>query len=275
MSGLGELGNIAGTLSDPGDFFGARGARDAAAAQIEAAEASQAELRRQFDVQQENLRPFRELTLPALEKISAFTGASGVEAQEEAFREFRGSPGQQFLRDRAERSLLRNASAIGGLGGGNIRKALQEQAVGLAQQDFSTQFNRLAGLAGIAQTTTAQQGQLGQQFAGDISSTLTQAANARAAGQQAQQQATSNLVGTAAGLAGTFFSDKRLKENIEQIDELENGLSWYSWNWTNAAKEIVGDQRSEGVMADEVKEMFPEAVSMKQGYLVVNYGEII
>jgi len=267
---MGDLTKIA----DPSDIFGGQAAAAASEQQEKAAEASQGELRRQFDIQQENLRPFRELTLPALERISAFTGSSGFQAEQEAFASFRDSPGQQFLRDRAEQSLLRNASRIGGLGGGNIRKALQEQAIGLAQQDFGNQFNRLAGLAGIAQTTTAQQGQLGQQFAGSIGQSLTDQANAFASGQAAQQQAKSNLIGTGAGLAASFFSDPLLKENVEKIGQLENGLFWYKWDWTEKAKVIVGNQPSEGVMADKVKEMFPDAVSEKYGYMVVNYEEI-
>jgi len=262
-------------IADPIDAFGARGAADAADAQRQASQQSIGELTRQFDIQQENLRPFRELTLPALEKISAFTGASGVESQQRAFADFAESPGQLFLRNRAEKSLLRNQAAIGGLGGGNVRKALQEQAVGLAQQDFSNQFNRLASLAGVAQQTTAQQGALGERFAGSVGSELTNQANAFASGQAAQQQAKSNLIGTAAGVAGAVFSDRRLKQNIEQIGVLDNGLAWYKWEWKDFAMPLVGNQESEGVMADEAIEVNPNAVWIEDGYMKVDYGVIL
>lgn len=74
---------------------------------------------------------------------AAQSGALGPEAQAQAFQNFQSSPGQQFLVDEAERAVTRNAAATGGLGGGNVLRELQRQAIGLAQQDFGNQFNRL------------------------------------------------------------------------------------------------------------------------------------
>ena len=53
---------------------------------------------------------------------------------------------------------MANAAALGGLGGGNVRTALQEQAFGRAQTDYENQLGRLAGLS--AQGLTAAQGGL-------------------------------------------------------------------------------------------------------------------
>lgn len=53
--------------------------------------------------------------------------------------DFQETAGQTFLRERAERSLLRNAAATGQLGGGATRQALQEQAIGLGQQFLGEQ----------------------------------------------------------------------------------------------------------------------------------------
>jgi len=77
----------------------------------------------------------------------AFSGAQGAPAQQQAFANFTASPGQQWLREQAEQGVLRNAAAIGGLGGGNVRQELQRQAMGLAQQDFQNQFNNLGTVA--------------------------------------------------------------------------------------------------------------------------------
>ena len=148
MSGIAKV-------TDPGDFFGARGAEEATKAQIAASEAGIAEQRSQFDIQQENLKPFREQTLPALGKVAALSGAQGAKAQQAEIDQFIQSPGQQFLQDRAQKNLLRNTSAIGGLGGGNVRSALVQQGVGFAQQDFDNQFNRLASVSGIARGATS------------------------------------------------------------------------------------------------------------------------
>lgn len=78
---------------------------------------------------------------------SAYSGANGQAAQQEAFNNFTASPGQEWLRQQAEQGTLRNAAAIGGLGGGNVRQELQRQAMGLAQQDYQNQFNNLGSVA--------------------------------------------------------------------------------------------------------------------------------
>ena len=68
------------------------------------------------------------------------SGLSAQEQQAQAFQQLKESPGQQFLRKRQEKAILRNASATGGLGGGNVLNALQENAFNLAQTDIENQL---------------------------------------------------------------------------------------------------------------------------------------
>ncbi len=84
----------------------------------------------------------------AAQREAAMSGALGPEAQAAAFQSFNESAGQQWLRERQEQSLIRNQAALGGLGGGNVRGALQEQAAGIAGQQ---QQQALANLSTIAQ----------------------------------------------------------------------------------------------------------------------------
>ena len=74
------------------------------------------------------------------------------------------SPGQQFLQDRAQRALLRNAAATGNLGGGRTQLALQEQAIGFGAQDIDRQFQRLGQVSQQGLGATAQLGGLRQGF---------------------------------------------------------------------------------------------------------------
>jgi hypothetical protein len=62
-------------------------------------------------------------------------------------------------------------------------------------------------------------------------------------------------------------SDIRLKTGIEQVGVAANGLPLYNFRY-------LGDQATYcGVMAQDVLERFPEAVSvMPNGYLAVRYG---
>ena len=67
------------------------------------------------------------------------------------------------------------------------------------------------------------------------------------------------------------FSDTRLKTNMKKLGE-RNGYNIYSWDWTEQAKELVGDQGTIGVLAQEVMEINPNAVSRHpSGYLQVHY----
>ena len=102
------------------------------------------------------LSPWQQAGANALGQQQALLGMGGQAAQDQAFEAFGNSPGQQFLRDRQQKALMRNSAAMGGLGGGNVRTALQEQAAGNAAQDYNNQFNRLGQLSGQGfQATTA------------------------------------------------------------------------------------------------------------------------
>lgn len=106
------------------------------------------------------LQPFSETGRLANDKLAALNGLLGPEAQQAAMDEFTNSPGQAFLVEQANRNLLGNASAIGGLGGGNVRRELQRQAIGLAAQDFGNFINRLETTRAGGQNAAAGNAQL-------------------------------------------------------------------------------------------------------------------
>lgn len=116
---------------------------------------------------------------------AALSGALGPEAQQQAFSSYSSSPGVQFAQKEAERALLRNASATGGLGGGNVLRDLTQLAAGTAMQDFGNQFSRLGEVAnrgyGAATTGAGLRGQEAQvqsglgQFAANIPLQASQA----------------------------------------------------------------------------------------------------
>lgn len=91
------------------------------------------------------------LALGAQRELGELLGLGGAEAQESAQRGILESPAQQALRDRAARLSTRTASAIGGLGGGNIRRQLFEEGRAL---DASTLTQRISQLGALAQLGT-------------------------------------------------------------------------------------------------------------------------
>tara|TARA_R110000782_G_scaffold252209_1_gene339947 strand:- start:496 stop:1158 length:663 start_codon:yes stop_codon:yes gene_type:complete len=186
-----------------------KASKEAAAIQESGTQSGMEEQRRQFDVTQENLKPFQDAGVSAIEQQQILLGLGGSsstatpqEQQRAAFDEFNESPGQRFMRDRAQKNLLRNASAIGGLGGGNVRSALVQQGVGFAQQDYGNQFSRLGQLAGQGQAATVSGGQFGANSANNIAGLNIAGSEARASGILGAAQARSDTAGQLAGLGG-------------------------------------------------------------------------
>lgn len=100
-------------------------------------------------------------------------------------------------------------------------------------------------------------GLVNQQYQGNINQY-----NQKVASNNATQSGLFSLAGT----AGKFlFSDRRLKENIEYVGK-QNGHNIYEFDYKD------GSGRYRGVMADEVQEIEPKAVTThKNGYQMVNY----
>jgi hypothetical protein len=70
-------------------------------------------------------------------------------------------------------------------------------------------------------------------------------------------------------------SDRRLKKFIREVKGIYNqiGLKMYIWQWTEKAERTFGLKGySAGVIAQEVKEKYPDAVVEYKGYLNVRYG---
>jgi len=82
----------------------------------------------------------------------------------------------------------------------------------------------------------------------------------------------------ALGSAASIYaaSDVEIKENIKKVGELEPGVGWYTWDWNETGKSIGAESEpAEGVLAQEVLEVKPDAVMVKDGYYTVDYGRIL
>jgi len=74
-----------------------------------------------------------------------------------------------------------------------------------------------------------------------------------------------------ASAALKFFSDARLKNNLTRVGTLTEGIDIYEWEWSDEALRLgVDPQRTRGVIAQEVLEVDPEAVSTRNGYYIVD-----
>jgi hypothetical protein len=106
----------------------------------------------------------------------------------------------------------------------------------------------------------------------DILGATQQGYNAQLANVNAQNAASGNFMSGLMGLGGAYLmSDINLKENIEKIGSLDNGLNVYSYDYKDGYDLPKG--RQIGVMAQEVEKVIPEAVAvMPNGFKAVNYA---
>jgi hypothetical protein len=78
---------------------------------------------------------------------------------------------------------------------------------------------------------------------------------------------------TGGGWSNPSSSDIRLKENVQKVGE-DNGLSLYTWDWNDKAREIgVDHQVRMGVIAQELGD-HPAVGTDRHGYLTVNYNSL-
>ena len=153
-----------------------RAAKKAGKAQQQAAEAGIEEQRRQFDLAQQMMQPFREAGLAALGGLDpyreggaqayqqqlALAGLLGPEAEAAAIERVQMRPGFQSEIDMAEQALLQQASATGGLRGGNIQGALAQFRPQMLRQAIEQEYGRFGGLAGLGAQITSNLTNLGQ-----------------------------------------------------------------------------------------------------------------
>lgn len=193
----------------------AQAAGAASAAQSQAAQAGIEEQRRQFDLTRKLLQPYTEAGAPALQQQQAFLGLGGAPAQQQAIQGIEQSPAMQALLQQGENAILQNASATGGLRGGNVQAALAQFRPQLLNQLINQQYERLGGLTSLGQQSAAGVGTAGQAMGGNVATLLGQQGAAQAGGilgaargQQMQAQAIPQALGTAlgtyTGLGGGF-----------------------------------------------------------------------
>lgn len=208
--------------------------------QLEATRLSVEEQRRQFDAAKEllapyvqagegalaGLAPYAEVGPQALSSQMALAGLSGPDAQRRAIQQIEQGPEFQALTQAGEEAILQQASATGGLRGGNTQAALAQFRPQVLSSLINQQYSRLGGFTNLGLSTTqdvfargqaaaAGQAAAGQQFGREISGLYgAQAANignltgqigaAQAGSALAQGQAWGNVFGGIGQFAGAI-----------------------------------------------------------------------
>jgi hypothetical protein len=169
------------------------------------------------------------------------------------------------------------------------RQSIQQtgqQLANLGQQGYNMGAGTSAALASLG--TNAQQaglaGAQAQMQAGQVQQQTEQAGKQAMYNQFMQEQGypfqvaqfLANIATGTGALSGNqststtsggggFFSDERLKENVQKVGETNDGQPIYRYNYK-------GDKRTQiGLLAQDVEKEHPEAVGLAGGYKTVDY----
>lgn len=181
MSAVGDF--IGDTV---GGITGAKQAGEAGerAGELQAAAAREgiAENRRQFDKLVDLMAPFVGAGEKSLGGQLDLLGLNGSGAQTAALESLKGSPLFADLITQGENSILANASATGGLRGGNVQTSLAKFRPQVLSQLIESQFSKLGGITGMGQAAAAGQASAGMESANAIGQLLAQRGAAEAGG---------------------------------------------------------------------------------------------
>lgn len=141
------------------------GNEDAIAAQQAAQAQALAQQKESYGKIEEMLNPYIQTGNKAWQAQQDLAGMSGPEAQRAAIDALQNNPEFASMVQSGETALLQNASATGGVRGGNTQGALAQFRPQMLSNLIQDQYNRLGGFAGVgydAQSKLAQaQGNVG------------------------------------------------------------------------------------------------------------------
>jgi hypothetical protein len=204
MSFIGDaIGDIFGGITGASQAADAAG--QASATQVAASAAGIAEQQRQFDKLVELLAPYTAAGAPALAQQQALIGLQGPEAERAAIERISSGETFQALAKQGEEAMLQNASATGGLRGGNIQGALAQFRPALLSSLINQQYGRLGGLTGLGQASAAGQAASGMALGQNVSGLLGQQGAATAGAQLAEGGVVGRTFGTLASLGAAAY----------------------------------------------------------------------
>jgi hypothetical protein len=142
-------------VSTVGNLFGVnaqkKSATQASKAQIQAAQMGIDEQRRQFDLIQQNVKPYLAAGNLGLQGQQDILGLNGNPAQVAAIQNIMGSGLFNELNTQGQNALLQTQAATGGLRGGNTQAALAQFSPNLLNQLIASRYANLGGFSSIGQ----------------------------------------------------------------------------------------------------------------------------
>jgi len=183
-------------------------AKDAAGKQRDAAMAGMDLQQQKFERMMEMLQPYTDAGKAAIGGQQNLLGLNGFQQQQDAINNLKASAQFSELEKTGQNAILQNASATGGLRGGNTQAALAQFSPQLLNQLIAQQMGGLGGLAQLGQNAAVGSMPASVNNANQQSNLLQQAGAAEAGGAMAQGNARAagwNSLGSLAGLFSQGF----------------------------------------------------------------------
>lgn len=135
----------------------------------------------------------------------ALIGLNGTGAQQDAINGLLASPEYTTGVAQGEDAILQNASATGGLRGGNTQNSLARFRSDLLANTITSKYNQLGGLTSLGQNAAAGVGNNGLSVANSIGQLLGDQGAAVAGGQIAMGNRNAAAFNNAIKIAGTVM----------------------------------------------------------------------
>ena len=194
-----------------------KAARNAADQQREAAERAMEEETRRFEELKALVAPYVNAGTASIGAQQNLIGLSGAEKQKAAIDALQNSEQFKATFQQGENAILQNASATGGLRGGNIQAALAQFRPQVLSAMINDQYAKLQGITGIGQAAAAGQAAATQQQGRDMAALQNQIGAANASGLLGSANAWNQGIGAAAGqfsnAANSFAGISFLNQN--------------------------------------------------------------
>lgn len=176
-------------------------ANKASKAQGKSAQAGIDAENQRFEEATKLLQPYTDAGVDSLSSQRDLIGLNGGDAQQRSIAAIRNSPEFNYLTQQGEESILQNASATGGLRGGNTQSALEEFRPQLLSQLINQRFQQLGGITQLGQASAAKVGANGMQNGQDVANLLGVQGQAQAGKYLAYGSAVNGVANSIGGVA--------------------------------------------------------------------------
>jgi hypothetical protein len=207
------MGLFGGILNGLGGILGAVvGARDNAHAVKKAGNAEIDALNRamglenaQYEQTRQDYAPYTAAGASAIGSAGDLTGANGTDKWQAALAALKDSPMFQSLFRTGQEATLQNASATGGLRGGNTERGLADFGADTFAKTIQEQLSNLMGIANLGGSVVTNQGALGAANAANVGNQTVGTGQVRAGSILGQQQVYNNLSQQIQKIIGQFM----------------------------------------------------------------------